>query len=187
MKHLLLIGIGLILLAALGAGLFFYVTKDSNTVYNPVSSAAAVTIAEEKISSRTVPPGQYEYRNAFYKVSLLYPQNLVVREREGAGTTMTVTFVDPDTNEGFQMYILPYGDKQISKERFLLDDPSGIMASSTTIDINDISAGAFYSKDISLGDTYEVWFINKGFLYEVTTYKELRSQLDDILKSWEFL
>jgi hypothetical protein len=37
-----------------------------------------------------------------------------------------------------------------------------------------------------MGDTREVWFIKGGFLYEVTTYKQLDTWLAQILQTWQF-
>ena len=39
---------------------------------------------------------------------------------------------------------------------------------------------------LRMGDTREVWFIHGGFLYEVTTYKQLDSWLAPIMQTWQF-
>ena len=44
-----------------------------------------------------------------------------------------------------------------------------------------------FGKKTSAGDWREVWFIRRGFLYEVTTYKELDSWLADIMRTWKFI
>ena len=38
-----------------------------------------------------------------------------------------------------------------------------------------------------MGDAREVWFIKNGFLYEVTTYKELDAWLASIMQTWKFI
>jgi hypothetical protein len=38
-----------------------------------------------------------------------------------------------------------------------------------------------------MGQTYEIWFIKSGFLYEVSTYKELKPGLNEILSTWRFI
>jgi len=45
----------------------------------------------------------------------------------------------------------------------------------------------FFGKNLIMGDTQEVWFIKNGFLYEVTTYKELDQWLAGIMKTWKFM
>ena len=37
------------------------------------------------------------------------------------------------------------------------------------------------------GASREVWFVHKGFLYEVTTYKALDSWLASIMLTWKFI
>ena len=44
----------------------------------------------------------------------------------------------------------------------------------------------FFSKNGLMGDTREVWFTHGGYLYEVTTYKELDPWLSGIMASWKF-
>ena len=44
-----------------------------------------------------------------------------------------------------------------------------------------------FGKKTSAGDWREVWFIRRGFLYEVTTYKELNSWLANIMRTWKFI
>ena len=53
--------------------------------------------------------------------------------------------------------------------------------------IDGASAASFYSTDVRLGDTYEVWFIHGGYLYEVTTLKPLDAWLQNIMQTWVFI
>ncbi len=39
--------------------------------------------------------------------------------------------------------------------------------------IDGVAATMFYGSNPIMGDTREIWFINAGFLYEVTIYKQL--------------
>jgi hypothetical protein len=38
----------------------------------------------------------------------------------------------------------------------------------------------FFGSNSAMGDTREIWFIHGGFLYEVTTYKELDTCVLDL-------
>ena len=40
---------------------------------------------------------------------------------------------------------------------------------------------------MKIGHTREVWFIHNGFLYEVTTYKEIDEWLGSIMQTWKFI
>jgi len=50
-----------------------------------------------------------------------------------------------------------------------------------------VQAVRFHGQDAQIGDTYEVWFIKGGLLYEITTYKQREPWLNEILSTWRFL
>jgi hypothetical protein len=52
---------------------------------------------------------------------------------------------------------------------------------------NGAQALAFHGFNANIGQTYEVWFIKGDFLYEVSTYRELESGLNEILSTWRFI
>jgi hypothetical protein len=52
--------------------------------------------------------------------------------------------------------------------------------------IDGASGIAFFGFDARVGQTREIWFIHNHFLYEVTTYKELDSWLNEIMSTWRF-
>ena len=80
--------------------------------------------------------------------------------------TMTVTFQNVDEVKGFQIFIVPYSESQISNARFKEDVPSGVHTGVQNITIQGATGATFYSSDESLGETAELWFIHGGFLYE---------------------
>src|SRR3989344_2781365 len=69
----------------------------------------------------------------------------------------------------------------------LRDVPSGVREDLKGFSINGISATSFYSKSLELGDTWEIWFIREGYLYEITTFRGLETWLGDILSTWQFI
>lgn len=137
--------------------------------------------------SRTPPEGYKEYRSEFYRFQLLYPSSLLLREYEENGSARTITFRDPENGYQFQIFVTPYGLEQISQDRLKKDIPSGVIIDQQQFTLDGVPAIAFFSTDATLGETREVWFIARGFLYEVTTYKQLDQWLSNILSSWQFL
>jgi hypothetical protein len=128
-----------------------------------------------------------EYRNSHYSLSLFYPQYLLVKEFNEGGGAATITFQNPGEGKGFQIFVLPYNETQVSEARFKQDAPSGVRANLTNVTVDGATGASFYSKSITLGDTHEVWFIHGGYLYEVTTLKSLDTWLTDLLQTWQFL
>ena len=127
------------------------------------------------------------YANGAFHFSVSYPLNLAVREYQEEGGAITVTFQDIPTDQKFQVYVTPYRSKEITQERFRLDEPSRIRQDPIDVTIDGTKATAFYSHNDILDDTREIWFIHGGYLYEVTSYKELSTWLDKIMQSWKLL
>jgi hypothetical protein len=137
---------------------------------------------------RTPLKGFKEYRNEFYRFQMSYPDDMTVQLiKETATSSTTIIFQNAEYTEAFQIFIIPYGDPQFPEYRFKSDLTSNVITDKTHITVDGADATAFYSKDGSVGDTREVWFIGRGFLYEVTTYKELDTWLSRLLTTWQFL
>lgn len=136
---------------------------------------------------RTPPAGYNLYENATYRFSLFYPSALSVGEYPGEQGTDTFVFEDASTTQAFEVYVLPYGQPQVSEERFAKDNPSGVRDSMQNITIDGATAASFFSSDPRLGDTAEVWVQHNGYLYEVTALKSDAAWLSSILSTWQFI
>jgi hypothetical protein len=131
--------------------------------------------------------GKRQYSKAGFHFSLLYPENLQVQEYPEQGGGFTVTFQDLVADQEVQVYVTPYSGSQISEAQFKLDEPSGVRKNQTDVVVDGARGTMFFSSAPRMNDTREVWFINRGFLYEVTTYKELDSWLAQIMQTWKFI
>jgi hypothetical protein len=182
-----LIGIGLMFLLA-GAGIFFYQYRSGAATYmaDAASSTGATVIATESVPP-VIPTGYKEYKNDQYHFSVDYPEGLAPQEFHDSGPGLIVSFQSGAGQEGFQIYVAPVNGTQVTPERFKLDEPSGVMKDAVDTTVDGMVAKKFTSLDSSLGETWEIWFIKDGFLYEVTTYKQLDSWLDGIMQTWKFL
>lgn len=173
-------------LCLVGAGLFFSRVAPRVPDTQAVATSSVVATVEQA-TARVVPEGMREYRNAAYHFSLLYPEELSVAEHQEGGGAITITFQNVERAEGFQTFIVPYGEPQVSEGRFRQDAPSGVRKNLTNIIVDGATGAAFYSTNLALGDTREVWFVHGGFLYEVTTLKSLDIWLDGIIQTWKFI
>jgi len=199
-KKVFIIGVVIVLLAGLGwAATFLFPSAAGWTASESPSTAPATSTNPtqpdvSESSGREVPSGFAEYYNSQYHLSLLYPTTLKAVEHPEDGGGMTVTFEDIElkTVTGFQIFIVPFEGAQITDERFKEDDPSGVRDNLKNITVAGATGAEFDSTNALLGATHEVWFIHGlpgqgGYLYEVTTFKELGSWLDSIVQTWQFL
>ncbi len=161
----------------------------AGSVANDASSTegAIAALSESVPETREVSADMRSYQTAKYKFGLLYPKDLSVKEYVERDGAMTVTFDNAQTNQGFQIYVTPYKEKQITEARFKLDQPSGVYKEPTDVMVDNTRATMFFGQNSVMGDTREVWFIRGGYLYEVTTYKELDTWLASIMQTWKFL
>ena len=169
--------------AAAAAGYAIFLMPSSPEM----ARAGDETGSQAVVQRREVPPGFRAYHSPFYGISLLYPEGFSVTEYPEPVTKLTTVFEDPASDFTFQVHVLPYGDAQITETRLKLDIPSGIMRNPLDIMVGGVRATMFESEDASLGATREVWFLNGGFLYEVTTPLAHDAALSEIMRSWEFI
>jgi hypothetical protein len=57
----------------------------------------------------------------------------------------------------------------------------------TDVIIDGTQGTMFFGNNSVMGDTREVWFIRGGFLYEVTTNKELDTWLAGVMRTWKLI
>ncbi len=141
---------------------------------------------EEPFLGRAVPEGFLLYHNPAYHFSFFYPKDLMVHSFGEGGGASTITFEDISTSHGFQIFVLPYTETTISDERFIKDNPAGVRDDLQEGVVDGVTAEFFLSKNAGMGPTREIWFINKGYLYEVSAPLALDEWLLSIMTTWKF-
>lgn len=178
----------LIVIAVFGLAFFLFFNK-SKSPTSPKEDLVHIGVVPAAFNEGAVTTEKdlEKYKNPSRKFSLKYPVGISVTEyNEGKGA-YTITFEEKQGDKSFQIFIVPYKEKTISKERFAMDVSSGVMKEKTNIIIDGVEATMFWSENDLMGETREVWFIHGGYLYEVTTYKEYDSWLGSIMQNWRFL
>lgn len=182
MRKVHIVTIVVLIVCALGVLYVMYHVKSV-----PVPTHTSTNVVENIKKGREAPKGMRVYENAEYHISLFYPEGLSINERAEGGHATTITFQNTKTVQGFQIFVTPYSEPQVTDERFKQDEPSGVRESTQHIVVDGATGAAFYSMNADLGATREVWFVKGGLLYEVTTLKPLEAQLLTVLESWKFL
>jgi len=182
----------LVILGIIAAAVFHFRGKQPSqmAMVDNVNNVAVPDTNQDQFivpETQSATEGLRSYQNSAFHFGLLYPQEMQVREYKESGNAMSAIFADATNGRGFQIYVTPYQQDQITKERFQLDEPSGLMKEPTDILVDGVQATMFLSKNSIMGETREVWFIKNGFLYEVVTYKQLDDWLAGIMQTWKFI
>ncbi len=177
-------GILVVAIVLIAGGYFFFVRGGS------LVGAQAPEIAGETPKVDPRPPGVpldwQRFENEQYGFSIYIPPGLSVVPFDEGGGARTFSFENKETEEGFQIFVVPYFEETISQERFLEDAPSGVMNEATDLTVDGVKASKFFSEHMMIGETREVWFLKDKYLYEVTTPKHLDAWLMIIMDSWRF-
>ena len=126
---------------------------------------------------------------------LEYPKELEVRQFLESNDAETIVFQRSGDEErpleerlGFQIFITPFNAEgsAITRERVLQDLPDLTMEEVQEAILGDgTHALIFWTDDLVIGRTREVWFTDTGgWLYQITTYAHLDSWLAKILSTW---
>ena len=185
MRPRLILGVVATMCVVLAAGWFTFRSGAPATGQMSVQGDAVPAKVLPLKPPRVAPSGHIECRNEDYRFSLFYPAGLEVKEIYQSPDTATITFQNVATAQGFQIFIVPYGEQQVSEERVRRDVPSGVRQKPLDVTIDGVTAASFYSSNAMLGDTAEIWFVSGGYLYEVTTLKPLAGWLSQIMMSSE--
>lgn len=131
--------------------------------------------------------GLSTYTHPELGLSLEYPSMLSVSQFNEGDGAVTILFQQEGERNGFQIFALPYSEQTITAERIQKDIPSGVIQDPVEVVIgNNIRATVFSSVSPTIGDTKEVWFVYGGYLYEMTTYRELENLLGQVANSVTF-
>jgi len=185
-QKLILIVIGLLAFVSLASSVYWLQTRSNETLVNEDKETEAEQLPKFN-TGRPVPPEAKEYFSEIYNFSVLYPKELQATTYNEPSGAVTVVFQDIDSVRGFQLFIVPYTEPQVTPERFKQDNPSGVQEELRNVKIDGATSAAFYSQNTALGETYEIWFIHNGYLYEATTLKPLEDWLNSIIQTWLFI
>ena len=194
------------------AGIFIFLSNkkssqqpngEENTVNNIPGQEQTYTVTASKEDDKN-----NLYTDSQYGFSFQYPKDFTATKFSDQEDTSTILVqyqqvstniandssqVSEDTdkypkNSGFQIFISWFDEPgPITKERVLQDLPDlTIKNAEQRVLKNGVPALIFFSEEPSLGETREIWFINNGYLYQVTATKEIDSLVAQIVGTWKF-
>ena len=130
------------------------------------------------------------YKQGENNFTFSYPQKLNVTETplEGIEGGKIILAESGEAKKGFEVVILPFDESDsLTKERILQDVPDKVIKNEKKTTVGEgIEALAFESEDKNIGPTFEIWFVQNGYIYEARTYPEFGPEMQEILKTWKF-
>jgi hypothetical protein len=172
-----------IILALVAAGASFLVWHSRGAPRDSLTASSTADTPTGSITHTETGP-DYTYTNPAYHFSLSFPKDLKVTEFAEKGGGRTITFEESE-KIGFQVFIIPYKGTQIAQSRIDLDTHGTAEGTPQQAVIGGVPALIFFSTDPLRGRLREVWILQNGYLYEVTTYDELDSWLAGIMNTWK--
>jgi len=185
-----------IIIALLVFGFFVFkddeqaVNNKKETTREENKSRINVNVTEtevEKISEET-----NSFYHPLYGFSLNFSSDMKNSNFvEGEGEQ--ILFQD-DTGKWFQIYITPWDEgDNLSVSRIKedlpnlpIENPQEVILGHEQKDGVGPRALIFWSRQDGLGETREVWFVQQGFLYQITTFKRLDTFLAETLATLTF-
>src|SRR3989338_945017 len=177
----------------------FFVFKkglDNGTVFNDIKSGFSnedtsndlvSRVEESKSSLSDLQSGKKQtYTHAEIGFSFDYPEGYNIGEFSDGLDGEQQLLVQKDS-VGFQLKITPFEeDVTLTEERIEEDVPDIVINEPIQIKVGEAIALAFLSESESLGQTREVWWVYRGYLYQITTYTEFDETMVKILETWRF-
>ena len=171
MRHLTVVTILAVSLTGAAAGTWLFY---ANTISTVVGATAPVEEAE-------LGEGIHDLR--------YYPSEdlQIWAEQSTDDGTGLVIAESPDGSRGFQITVYPYDESDpLTPEMIRQALPATNMENFFPTSIPPATAWAFYSES-DIGETFEVWVVYYGQLYQIVTYKDLDDWLQQLMKKWYFL
>jgi hypothetical protein len=176
----------LVLVVAVTAGTYVFMYPDAEAcAYRNYPIVPLTTPVPPP--NRIPPDGLSKYRSEQFRFSLFYPRGMHAQEYPEVGGATTIVFQDPDTLEGFQIFIVPYKNSGIVPRRIEKDVPSGAALNRATTTVDGLCGSMFTTDGSIMPATYEVWVARRGLLFEIATYKGQEDLLESVVSSWRFL
>lgn len=126
------------------------------------------------------------YTNTDYGFSFLRPEGMSIRTFEDEDGTVVLAEGSAE-KQGFQIFITPFDEPELlTPARIKQDLPKKLIGNPKTATISGIQALVFSSSEPEINDTYEVWFIHEGYLYQIRAPLSFHSELNEMLNTWTF-
>jgi len=182
--------IGIVVLALIGAGVFWFspgVSIQNSLFLIPHSAPPS---AETELEPYVVPALGETYTNNEYGFSLTLPEGFSARTMSANALGSKTVVLEDGKGNGIQITVTPFDEdvRALTQERIERDVPDMEIKDPQTVEIGANHTGlAFVSDNPAFnGASREVWFVFRKQLYQVSTYLRLDELLQTMFQTWKF-
>ncbi len=173
-----------------GAGFFVwrgnFLSDKNNKIFSFVSSIGDNQLPAENEPKAVFSEEFNNFKSAKYNFSFEYPKGFSAAEFIEWETTDIILVQNSETRRGFQVAVSPFdGPDLITPGNILKDIPDMQINEPKNTISNGIRALEFLSDDGGAPKA-EIWFINKGYLYQISAFKKDKDLIEKVLSSWKF-
>lgn len=102
-------------------------------------------------------------------------------------STEEVTTIENADGSGFQIFSMLWDESEpITPERIWEDEPDAEITDPKNADLDGIKALVFYGYNGDIGETFEVWTVRNGKLFQITGPKTAEKLITETLETWEW-
>lgn len=194
-NRIILIAATIVLIAG---GVWFGISRlnDSSNIALDLPDMSSITFPGETNTSSTkeatgeISASDWEvYTNTVHRFSLRYPTEYIANEVPGE-EGITYTFGKKgDLDFGFQIYVAPFNESpgNMTAERIKNDIPGMVVDDPQAFHFGNTAQGvAFVSRDLYGGETREMWFATRAYVYQISAPRAFEPMLSKIIATWEF-
>lgn len=182
------LGVLFVVLQEDGSGIPFLRLSDSEVENVVVEKDPAVVSNDVIVQSENVAL-PLTYRNTQFGFEIDLPEGYTGSSFvEGSGVTALLK--NPETGEGFQIYIQAFDETEsITLERIKQDVPGLVIENpqNALIAGGEIEALIFIGESEDFGKTREVWFVKDGLLFQVIAPFEMEQTVGLTMESFQFI
>lgn len=95
--------------------------------------------------------------------------------------------IENSDGRGFQIFVSPFDEPgPITAERIRQDEPDAVIDQPGQAKLDGAMSFVFYGHDEDLGDTFEVWTVAGGKLYQIMGKKSDEKLITETINTWKW-
>jgi len=186
------------LIATVGFVLYLNISRLNLDILAPTESPAEeqlVLIEPDEVFAEPIMYGALKQSYSHATFSFNYSEGFKILLNQISATELApsrvegeIITVENSKGSGFQILITSFDEPgPITPERIWQDEPEADIIDPKWADLDGIKTIAFYGYNEDMGETFEVWPIYKGKLYQIAGPKTAEDLIVETLETWRWI